>query len=573
MRLKIDIYINKIIEDTGLTKKEIQQLVTNKKDELKGLISDEGALFIIAKELGVDVKEENKDLMKDIEIYIKDIIPNMRNIVLIGRIKEIYKLSNFNRKDGSIGQVGSFLLNDNTGDIRVVLWDEHVKVFENPNFDLNELVKIINGYAKKGKQQGLEIHVGKLGKIEISPEDIDFKKVPLIKSEITPINNINLSLQSVSIEGKIMQKYPIKEFVKKNGEPGKVASFILMDSTGSIRVTFWNEDTSKLEEVESNDYLMITNLNPRLSNLDAKTIQLYANNNSSITKKEKELKLEENLIERIDLLQNTQNLVTFQGIITSVDNLKNVSLKTGEEVPILSFFVSDETDAIRVTLWRENAENYSKVLKSGAGILLKNVMPKYNNFSDRKEISFIPDSSLEIVDLDIKNVKNIKPATKKGKNNITGNYTRIDEINSPGIFEIKGFFAKELNNVNIYKACSTCLKKIDNCKCDPKGDIVFRMIFNAVIDDGSATIRTTFIGDVAEKLLGEKTEELAKIKETPNFDKFLEEKSAELLGKDIVIRGKAKFSDFSSSYELVAYDFKDVNITEDLEKTIKEIEI
>lgn len=176
MRLKIDIYINKIIEDTGLTKKEIQQLVTNKKDELKGLISDEGALFIIAKELGVDVKEENKDLMKDIEIYIKDIIPNMRNIVLIGRIKEIYKLSNFNRKDGSIGQVGSFLLNDNTGDIRVVLWDEHVKVFENPNFDLNELVKIINGYAKKGKQQGLEIHVGKLGKIEISPEDIDFKR-------------------------------------------------------------------------------------------------------------------------------------------------------------------------------------------------------------------------------------------------------------------------------------------------------------------------------------------------------------------------------------------------------------
>jgi hypothetical protein len=54
--------------------------------------------------------------------------------------------------------------------------------------------------------------------------------------------------------------------------------------------------------------------------------------------------------------------------------------------------------------------------------------------------------------------------------------------------------------------------------------------------------------------------------------KFLEKKSADLLGKDIIIRGKAKYSDFSSAFEIVAFDFQDLNVNEELEKTIKEIE-
>ena len=124
MEMKTEIYVNKIIEDTGLTRKEIQSLIEDKKNELKGLISDEGALFIIAKELGVDIKNENKDLLKDIEINISDITQNMKNLTVNGRIKEVYNVNSFNKNDGSKGFVGSFLLNDTTGDARIVLWDE-----------------------------------------------------------------------------------------------------------------------------------------------------------------------------------------------------------------------------------------------------------------------------------------------------------------------------------------------------------------------------------------------------------------------------------------------------------------
>ncbi len=132
--MKTDAYITKIIQDTGLTRSEIHNKVEEKKSELKGLISDEGALFLIAKEFGVDVSNENTDLIKDIEINISDISLNMKNITLIGRIKEIYSVYEFNKENQEKGYVGSFLLHDTTGEIRIVLWNEHANMFTNENF-------------------------------------------------------------------------------------------------------------------------------------------------------------------------------------------------------------------------------------------------------------------------------------------------------------------------------------------------------------------------------------------------------------------------------------------------------
>ena len=79
--MKTEVYINKIIEETGLYRNDIKNLIDEKKSDLKGLISEEGALFIIAKELGVDVKDENRELLKDIEINVFDITKNMKNEV------------------------------------------------------------------------------------------------------------------------------------------------------------------------------------------------------------------------------------------------------------------------------------------------------------------------------------------------------------------------------------------------------------------------------------------------------------------------------------------------------------
>ncbi|MFX1380588.1 MAG: DUF2240 family protein [Promethearchaeota archaeon] len=570
--MKTEVYVNKIIEDTGLTRKEIQNLVEDKKNELKGLISEEGALFIIAKELGVDIKGESKDLLKDIEIFISDITQNMKNITLYGRIKEVYKVNSFERNDGSKGYVGSFLLHDSTGDARIVLWDDQVKIFTEPNFEKNEIIKVINGSAKKGKYGKMEIHIGSYGKVILSPEDVDYKKYPKITFKSIDINNINLNLNSLSLEGKIIQLSPKREFTRKDGELGNVQSLTLLDSTGSIRITFWNEDTTKLKALELNDVISITNLNPRLSSLDSKTIELTANRNTSITKKTEDLDIKGKSVKKVKELQNRSGVVSFKGIITSIDNLKSITLKSGEVVPLLGFIVSDNSDGIRITIWREKAEEYSELLTVGQGLSLKNVLVKYSSFSSRNEISLINESSIELIELEIPNLKSIEISGRDKATNFSGNYTNIEKINAAGTYEIKGFIAKDLNKITVYEACKNCMKKVENCTCDKAGDSEYRMILNLIIDDGTGTIRTTFMGGLAEKLLGVETNNIVQLIETPEFEKFLESKSSELLGKDIIIKGRAKFSDFSNQYEISVYDFRDINIDEELERVMKKIE-
>ena len=569
----MDIYINKIIEGTGLARKEIQDLVEEKKNELKGLISDEGALFIIAKELGVDVKNEDKAFLKDIELKISDISQNMKNIMLFGRIKDINNVNNFKKKDGSDGYVGSFLLHDKSGDIRIVLWDEQVNIFTDPDFKYNELVKIINGNANKGKYGGIEIHIGRFGKVVLSPDDVDYKNYPKIETELISIKNINLNLQTVSIEGKVIQIFPLKEFTRKNGELGRVRSLSLLDSTGSVRIAFWNDDTNKLDGIEEGNIISVTNLRPKLSTYDSKTIDLNGSKSSKLEKNAKKFEIKGDPIENIKKLQNSQGIVSFSGIITSIDNLKTISLKSGENVSLLGFTVNDNSDGIRVTLWREMAEEYSKTLSVGQGLGLSNVMVRYSTFSNRNEISVIKDSILELKDLEFKNIKNIEPSKKNLSTSYSGEYTKINSIEAPGIVEIKGFVAKDITKIITYEACNNCFKKIENCTCGANDGTTNRMILNLIVDDGTGTMRSTLMGETAEKFIGVETEKITQIKETPeDFEKFLEKKSLEILGKDMVIKGKVKFSDYSNTYEISVYDFKDVNIDEELEKVMNQIE-
>ena len=569
--MKTEAYINKIIEDTGLSKTEIQSLVEEKKEELKGLISDEGALFVIAKELGVEVSGENQELLNEIELNISDITLNMKNIVLVGRIKDIFNLNSFKKSNGEVGYVGAFKLHDNTGDIRIVLWDDQVNVFKDERFEKNEIVKILNGNAKQGRYGGIEIHIGRFSKIVLAPEDVDYKKYPKIKEEFKLINEINENLGSISIEGKVMNRSPVREFTRKDGQNGKVSSLTVRDSSGKTRISFWNDDIDKIEKIDLGDFISLSSLNPRKSNFTEGQIDLHATSWTQITKKDKVVKFNSQVIDNIDTLQNQKGYISFQGIISAIDDLRKITLKSGEDISLLGFNVSDKTDAIRVTAWRERADELSKSLKNGDGVLLKDVELRYNNYSQKNEVTVAIDSSIEKIDLKIENIKISKPSANFKQNNFSGNFTDINTIQSSGFFELKGVISNELKNIRFYEACSECRKKIDNCTCDKAGDKKLTMITSHFLEDESGRIRATFIGEAAEKLVGEKAELIVKVKDTPDYEKLLKKLSSSIIGRDIMIKGRVKFNDYSDAYEIVASNFQDINVNDDLENRIKEI--
>ncbi len=496
-------YINKIMDETGLSRKDIQDLVDEKKTELKGLITDDGALLLIAKELKVEVRKENKDF-NDIEVKISDVSLGMKNIILVGRIKDVNKIFNFTRNDGSEGFVGSFSIQDESGEIRVVLWDDDTRILTNENFVINEVVKIINGYTKEGRYQDLEIHVNRFGKIILSPEDIDYNKIPKIKHSFTKIGDITPNFKSYSIKGQVIRYSPAKEFVRSDGNTGKVGNLNIMDSTGIVRIVFWNEDVDKIQGIQEGDNISISQLSPRESKLNPKTIELVASSNTIIKKTKGNVQYEAKIVKNIKKLQELENLVSFKGVVTSVREMRKVTLKSGEDVSVIDFEVSDNTGSIRVTAWRDIAEELAEKLTNEMTVLVSNVNLKHNELFDRKEATFNKVSEIKAIEEHIKITS--RPQEEKIKPKIT---KAIKDI-------------ENLENTASFKGVVTSVREMRKVTLKSGEDV---SVIDFEVSDNTGSIRVTAWRDIAEELAEKLTNEMTvlvsnvKLKYNEMFDR------------------------------------------------------
>lgn len=70
------------------------------------------------------------------------------------------------------------------------------------------------------------------------------------------IKEIYAGMKSVSVVGKVVRKFEVREFAKED-KKGKVCSIMLGDNTGTIRVVFWNDQVDLLSKVNEDDILLI----------------------------------------------------------------------------------------------------------------------------------------------------------------------------------------------------------------------------------------------------------------------------------------------------------------------------
>ena len=272
--------------DSGFSEAELEKQVKKKAEEFGGFMSEQGILFVIAREKGVrlnspdiasqlyDEFEEEFDY-DDFTIDISEVNEGMTNIVLLGKIINVFPFREFTRKDGSMGAVGSFSLADSTETVKIVLWDDHAKAAKNEYFRVNELVRVIGGYSKVGKSGDLEVHLGRKGKLVLSPKDLSqrtkdklesinidqdreksYKTVPKESLKEFILQNKFLS----SIKGHIKIEN-FKELELKSGEKSFLLALLLDIESFAIRVKIWGMEAIEcLKLVSDGDRVSITNL-------------------------------------------------------------------------------------------------------------------------------------------------------------------------------------------------------------------------------------------------------------------------------------------------------------------------
>jgi len=171
-----------------------------------------------------------------------------------GRALYLYPKSEFQRKDGKMGQRSSMIAEDETGKIRIVLWDSNADAIS--NFAEGDVVKV-EGAQVRGGNRGLEIHVGSRGRILPSDAKLSLPAVQT-ESKTYKVAELQPDMQSVVVSGRVMRVLPIKEFVSGD-RTGKMASVIIVDETGITRAVFWGEKAEQLKDLSQGDIITLRN--------------------------------------------------------------------------------------------------------------------------------------------------------------------------------------------------------------------------------------------------------------------------------------------------------------------------
>lgn len=159
--LAYDEIINKILQNSALSRQEIESKINSKLHELQDLVSREGAAHIIANELNIKLFDITPQIIK-----VRDIKPAMTSVILLAKIISNYGIREYqsnNRK----GRLSSFLVGDETGTIRLVIWDENII---NTTQEIKEgtLIKIKNAYSRSNSGF-MELHLGSRSQLIIAP--------------------------------------------------------------------------------------------------------------------------------------------------------------------------------------------------------------------------------------------------------------------------------------------------------------------------------------------------------------------------------------------------------------------
>ncbi|MFX1568107.1 MAG: DUF2240 family protein [Promethearchaeota archaeon] len=391
--------VSLIIYETGLSLPEIREKIKEKQEELKGLVSLEASLLLVARDFGISQGKS----MKITEI--SSLTLGMKDLTVVGRIRFLHSLHSFKKGSGT-GKVGNFTIFDKTGSVKVVLWNEQTGIMG--NLRTNLLIKIDGCNVKSGKNEEISLRLEYDGNIQINPSGVHERDYPIyhqeefqvchIKSgEETQIWHIGLGVETeypndlITVPVCIMEIKDVKVFERKNGMQGQMRIVIVGDSTGIIRVTFWNEKVRLIESLKLGDIVAITNL-------ERKKWKKHATLESTMGTEIKEYDYDiigVGSIELIKKYRHSNHLTHIEGIVIKRGDMGECDID-GKEL-YQQIDISDGTGIITVTIFDKDISKFNEVFREGNKVKLINVL--VNAFDD--EFKCVDFETTQITDVKI----------------------------------------------------------------------------------------------------------------------------------------------------------------------------
>ncbi len=493
----------------------------------------------------------------------------MRDVTVIGVICKVYDAITFSRDDGTTGQVRSLEMEDDTGSIRITLWNDDA----NMEIKKGDIIKIIGGNIEFDEYSGTDYRINTTWntKILINPDiDPNLKKLLqecgkyLKPMKISEIHEMDDEGEEIDVVGRIVKTYDPSEFNRDDGTTGKVRTVEIGDGTGVIRASFW--DNKAEMSLNVGDPIKIENAKTRLGNYN---MDLSIGRPSRIINpKPEEMKDIPGIKEIEDMIYSTKTIselnegdrnVKIFGRVLNIYDPNEFQKADGSKGIVRTVEIADGTGVIRASFWDDKAET---PLIVGDTIKIEN--PGVKSRDDNMELS-VGSSTLVTKATSEETAK--LPSFDEIKDMIYQT-KKIDDIEEEDRnIKVTGQIVEAYGNRILYEMCPNCNKRVslvDNIYiCDICGEEVepkYLMIIPCVIEDDTGTMRVTFFRTAAEELIGMKMQEVVEVIQKTGDEGSLEDKVSDLVGSEITVVADASFDEYNEEIRLNAKKLVDRKI-------------
>ncbi|MFX1377926.1 MAG: hypothetical protein ACFFA4_02435 [Promethearchaeota archaeon] len=237
-----------------------------------------------------------------------------------------------------------------------------------------------------------------------------------------PISSIVENINNIVIAGRVERIYTIRDFIKKDGTPGRIGSFQICDASECIKIILWNENVEIMENdlfkkgeiiqlvggysKKNSDGKLEVHLSRQGTIILAPETVLISENLKPNFVKNKSIEISDNTKqENLDIksqlsiqnLHNKDGYIRFISGIVNVEFFKEFSLKNGEKSFLLKLQLSDGSASIKVNIWGLKAVECIKLITNGDKVKFFNVVIKENSYTNDKELNFTRNSTLSVL--------------------------------------------------------------------------------------------------------------------------------------------------------------------------------
>ena len=369
-----DDLLNQILSgNPKIGREELLTMVQRKKEESHGLLSDEGAIRLLAQQLSVSTPPSS-DLRDQ---RISSVHAGLNDSTITGQVVSVSDVHEFQRSDGTTGRVLRMRVGDISGQITGVFWDSLADTVAREALTPGSQVRLLHGYTKFGRAGEVEFHLGSRANIQI-----------LRRAQYQTFGTDNLPAPSPKVGTSNLLRVRLLKLQKSQSDQGPTWALCSNDA-GLMIAKFWDNQAQNVLELGEGSLVTVEN-----HWVTERNGLAYVNIGSKATVKKESTDFVPDLpLANIDSLQAGQSLWSVKGKIAEKSDVREIETKEGRRTRVSNIELEDATGRIRVSLWDTHAQK-AESLRTGDTVRLVGVKVR-ENMNGEKEASTVFLTQLE----------------------------------------------------------------------------------------------------------------------------------------------------------------------------------